>query len=323
MTDELNPDGTPPGSSEQSGPSGAELDQLLAEAADLAAEVSAEVGTLPARSNSSNIPIDSLEPDSSDIEEKLNELDQILERTADEVGVGAPDADERDSPPGTIDALAVPDFMSEFMDVEKPAAPAYAEPAVMPFTPPTYAAPDPKPIERAVPAVIPDFMAEFTQPDAGATAAAPGDPHALTPAGASRNPPKLGVVGSPVKPIAVPDEPELVGAKYESPMAPPQPAAPVAPVAPPVVSTGGPPVTIQSVPAAPSSGSAAPIEAGESAPPNQAGGMAIVVAALLVRMMEEVDRPFARLGQGPRKAIGLLALVMFAASLVVFTAAWL
>lgn len=328
MTDELNPDG---GSSPLPGepaPSGADLDRLLSEAADLAAEVTAEVGTLPVRTTFENVPIDSLESDATDIQQKLDDLDQILDRTANEIGA-ATSTNSSDTEAQTGSPLPVPDFMSEFMDVEQ-TAPQQPPP---PAPPPTAAAPPPAPsitpaasgAESAAsetPPAVPDFMSEFTKPESATTSGA-GQSNALTPPIASRNPPKLGVVGSPVTPIDVKNEPAMVGVKSVAPAAAKQTAAPAASAAPPVVSTGGPAVTIQSVPADPAKGAAAQVVGESAAPQGKSGGAVMPLATLAVRALEMIDRPFARLGPGPRKVIGVLALLVFAASLVVFTASLL
>jgi len=323
MTDELNPDGASqlPG---EPAPSGADLDRLLSEAADLAAEVTAEVGTLPVRTTFENVPIDSLEGDATDIQQKLDNLGEILDRTANEIGA-ATSAKSAD----TAGALPVPDFMSEFMDVEQTAPPQPPPPA----PPPTTAAPPPalpttpapsgaEPAASETPPAVPDFMSEFTKPESTTTSGA-GQSNALTPPIASRNPPKLGVVGSPVTPIDVKDEPAMVGVKAMAPAAAKQPATTAASAAPPVVSTGGPAVTIQSVPADPAKGATSQVADESAASQGKSGGAVMPLATLAVRVLEMIDRPFARLGPGPRKVIGVLALLVFAASLVVFTASLL
>lgn len=318
MTDELNPDGASSHLPGEPAPSGADLDRLLSEAADLAAEVTAEVGTLPVRTTFENVPIDSLEGDATDIQQKLDDLDQILDRTANEIGAATSNAS------GDTGALPVPDFMSEFMDVEQTAPqhpPAPAPPttaaAPPPAPPTTQASSGAESVASETPPAVPDFMSEFTKPE---SASGLGHTNALTPPIASRNPPKLGVVGSPVTPIEVKEEPAMVGVKAVAPAAAKHTAAPAAP---PVVSTGGPAVTIQSVPADPAKGAAAQVVGDSAAPQGKSGGAVMPLATLAVRALEMIDRPFARLGPGPRKVIGVLALLVFAASLVVFTASLL
>jgi len=294
---------------------------MLADAADLAAQVSAEVGTLEMHSHAHNVPIDSLEPDGTEIQDKLHELEHLLDRTAGEIG--ASPANMSGSTPGASAALEVPDFMAEFMDTAKPEMPSVSESSKGAETPeiPDRASgpgapPSSKAVESGASTAIPDFMSEFTHPDAAATSST-ANPHALTPI-ATRNPPKLGVVGSPITPIEVRDEPELVGVMAPAPTAQAKPVA-----APAVVSPGGPKVSVESVPPAPHQGEPAPIAADNAATPERSGGMVMPVATLLVRALETLDRPVSRLGPGPRKLIGLLALLMFTASIVVFAASLL
>lgn len=335
MPEEFGPEGTSSGSPEESVPTGTDLDRLLAEAADLAAEVTAEVGALPVRTEHGNIPIDTLEPDGTDIHDRMDELDHILDQTTSEVGLAVPESTGSSAPSGATPAMTVPDFMAEFTEPEPPAPPPVApaaqtattSPAAPPVPTPS-AAGSPLPSASAgigpaakepmSPAPIPDFMAEFTKPEPGASGSTRVDSSALTPSIVSRNPPKLGVVGSPVVPMAAPAE--LASPQGPIPLSTPIPkpaATPAQPAAP------GAPPSAQSIPAAASPKWSAEVGNEGETSPDHSGVMLPPLAVWLVRGLEIVDRPFARLGPRSRRVAGWLALLLFAASCVVFAASLL
>lgn len=302
MSDPKQPDLPPGDGADPGGMSEAELDSILADAAGLVSELTRQVGepdatTAPAAAPSSPDPVKAVVGD-KELDAELAKLDTLLSSAAGEVG-----ADPSPSSPTPTDAAAP--------------------------TPSPVASAPPKPAPRD----IPDFMQEFTQPDASDAA-----PSRSTPPKPASPAPEL---QKPAAPHAVSAEPVTKAAvknvTAEAPTAEPTPAVRAAPGGKPgVVGTGmlgvvASPVTETAVPRkddpAPTNGETAsgPPAASEVGNPPPIGRrvlkgvepLLIKVAEKGVGVMERVDRPFARLGGSVRRYLGLAALATLATALIV------
>lgn len=316
MTDDVHPHDDPSNRDEGSAPSGEELDRLLAEAADLSAQVTAEVGVLPVRSRVENVALDSLETDNADIREKLNDVDRLLHKTASELGVEPCPQTASPPPPSPAPAAPdIPDFMSEFTQPQQPTHASDTSSQAKTLDTPALASEKTEPQPASTPPpVVPEFMAEFTQPDKSAVDSDVKSPPALTPPISTRNPPRLGVVGAPVKPIEV---------NAQSPDSSADAPALSSAAGQPVVTTGGPEPTLPVVPTPPPKENLIQSNDRETESPSRWSEKILPLATLMVRAMEQIDRPLERLGHRPRQIIGILALLMIAASMILFFASLL
>ncbi|MBI4716222.1 MAG: hypothetical protein HY763_00295 [Planctomycetes bacterium] len=147
------------------------LDELLATSELLAADVAAEVG-----SEGHGPSVDTSPDTAPELDEQLARLDGLIEQTQAEVGSArsSPDGAPHPSP-----SLGVPDFMKEFLEPEKPAAPEppAAAPETVSNAPQDDAANGASLAERgngdiaappAPSAAVPDFMSDLTQPEVDA-----------------------------------------------------------------------------------------------------------------------------------------------------------
>lgn len=139
MTDDPSSDPTPADPGDPMGSemiSESELDDVLAQASSLAADLSEEIGQDAEPRAAGAASIDGYAEDAS-VEVGLEELERLVASTREEVeGAEAPEGDAPSEKPAD---LAVPDFMSEFTDPAPPADAADGPDAASPT--PSVAAP--------------------------------------------------------------------------------------------------------------------------------------------------------------------------------------
>lgn len=299
MSDPKQPDRPPGDGADPGGMSEAELDSMLANASGLVSELTRQVGEpdatgAPAPALTSPDPVKAVVGD-KELDAELAKLDTLLSSAADDVGAN-PSPTSSTSGDGGV-------------PTPSPSAPAPS---------------------KSAPRDIPDFMQEFTQPDAAPSRSTPPKPSA--PASEPQKPTTPRSVN--VEPVA---KTAAKNASADSPTAEPTPTVRAAPAGKPgVVGTGmlgvvASPVADTTLPSttesAPTNGEPAvspPTSSEAGNPPPVARRVLKGVEPLLIKVaekglgvMEKADRPFARLGGSARRFLGLAALATLATALIV------
>jgi len=130
MTDEQQPDQAspePPEGSDSGVASENELDEVLAQASSLAAELSEEIGAadeLPVSEDARRAPEQAGNLATAELDAQLNEIDRLVAETNSEVDDASGRPDEHalppSEPPASPSAPPVPEFMEEFTRPERP-----------------------------------------------------------------------------------------------------------------------------------------------------------------------------------------------------------
>ncbi len=302
MTDDptQDPSSFPPEGVDGLGVSEDDLDALLSEAAALAKEVSTEIGAMEedteeesqtaiAEAATAPARADNV---SAQLDAELATIDELLNQAGSDLGA---------FPEEPIQGAA---------EVEEPAG--AVEPAGAAAEPPPSVSQD-----------IPDFMAEFTQPD-GEPAAETPHPH---PSSGSDVPDFMAEFTQPDGELVAPAEWENDSSipDLSEPGAEPEPPAPkkaavkkAAPTAPePAVAAEN--VAVAESPAATASpSSSARVRESLRRVTTRVSPLALKVCEGVATALEVMDKPTRPLGPGPRQLLGWVAIATVGTSLIVF-----
>ena len=287
MTDESNPGQNPshpPDGKDSEIISEQELDQILSQASSLAADLSEDVGS-PDESGTER----SISDTSQELDAELSELERLVSETAVEVDGTSETADEAASAPEdrqvetTIDTLEDNDEQPAQEDQE----PSAAEPLLKPKPPP-----------------VPDFMDEFTHPEE----------------------PLDGKSSSAVVPKPVVSSSQKATERPGAPVALPKPGV-VRSRETEAVDAAVPSLDEEALQTSVSTHEGDESEAGvEQLPPlkrlmrqipEKLSAGAWAACTKVVSVLDIIDRPLSRLGQVPRRLIGLAAIATAGTAVIV------
>lgn len=303
-----------------------ELDDLLLQASELAADASHEVGVPATKPGASPLP--GPEELSSTLDDELGRLDGLIASAATEVGA---------EPLGTSAVSTVTPTSAE-----SSSAPAKQND---PNAPPAPAGTPSKTPASGGPAAarhVPDFMLEFTEPasDPPATPSpAVEKTSAPAPSGAARNAAAetasaaagaaAGKAQRPSELAASNDAATATRAGTAATATPPSSASRAATAKPGLVGTGMLGVIGTTASQQPQKASASATDASfdsasteseteEAAHPRRLADVLSPVIDLLERLLELLDRPFAKVGAGVKEIIGWVALATLGTAVVMY-----
>lgn len=275
----------------------ADLDDILSEASNLASSLKEEIGDSgdPAAAAAPD-PINDVKTGTTDtVECELHELERLVASTAEQIGADASDAEPGESTPTTAPA-------DETASSETPAPEESVSEA------PVSDSPAAETSEQSKPLAVPDFMSEFTEPEApqevkpeaAATETKTAEPAPAADADATatsvdddpESDPKPGVVGSPI--AQTKGDPSVESASESQALAEPESDS---------SATGSPKAT---------AGDALRALGQRLAP------LGLAVCAKVVLLLEMIDRPLGRIGAAPRTLLGRLAIATLGVAAIVY-----
>lgn len=280
----------------------ADLDDILSEAANLASNLKEEIGDSgdPAAAAAPD-PINDVKTGTTDtVECELHELERLVASTAEQLGAEA--SDESDAEPGESTPTTAP--ADETASSETPVPEESASEA------PVSDSPAAETSEQSKPLAVPDFMSEFTEPEApqevkpeaAATETKTAGPEPAADADADatatsvdddpESDPKPGVVGSPIGQTK--GDPSVESASESQALAEPESDS---------SATDSPKATASDALRA----------LGQRLAP-----LGLAVCAKVVLLLEMIDRPLGRIGAAPRTLLGWLAIATLGMAAIVY-----